>query len=71
VAGGMGGVAPTNSTVATEDPVNDWKPAVSNQQSKPYPEVMSTVVLICGRWWQWGYRNHIDGNFLESKRPGE
>jgi len=41
MAGGMGALAQTNSTSATGEPANDWKPATSNQQGKPYPQVNS------------------------------
>ena len=41
MAGGMGSFAQTNSSPAAGEPVNDWQPATSNQQGKPYPQVNS------------------------------
>jgi len=39
--GGVLGFAQTNSTSATDEPANDWRPATSNQQGKLYPQVNS------------------------------
>jgi len=41
LAGAVGVLAQTNSTIPTEEPANDWKPATSNQPGKQYPQVNS------------------------------
>jgi enterochelin esterase family protein len=41
LVGCLGAVAQTNSTTATGEPANDWKPATSNQQGRQYPQVNS------------------------------
>jgi enterochelin esterase family protein len=41
LAGSLGVFAQTNSSTATVETASDWKPAVSNQQGKQYPQVNS------------------------------
>jgi len=41
MVGSVGVFAQTNSTSSTEEPLNDWRPATSNQQGKQYPQVNS------------------------------
>jgi len=41
LAGAVGVLAQTNSTVSTEEPANDWKPSSINQSGKQYPQVNS------------------------------
>jgi hypothetical protein len=36
IAGSVGVVAKTSSSSPANEPANDWKPATSNQQGKPY-----------------------------------
>jgi enterochelin esterase family protein len=41
MVGSVGVFAQTNSTSSTAEPLNDWRPATSNQQGKQYPQVNS------------------------------